>query len=119
MSPLAHTRTWSRSCDVAVKVYQLLVDWSDRAFAARVLLNAFEIPEHIAAGSAATLRSRRRQHLDASAEALAVLQTQLYLAAECGLVDWTISTRICADAAALAEQLRQWSEGDERVPDGA
>lgn len=105
MAPLNQVRTWSRSCDVAVAVYRLISQWPDRNLAARVLENAFQIPERVAAGLATQNPDTRHRRFSDSAEALAVLQTQIYLACECGLVERDISERISFDARAITEQL--------------
>ena len=97
--------SWSRGCDVAVHVYRLLPDLSDRGFAERIVANAFTIPERIAAAFNAHHDASRQDALNQSLEALAVLQTQLYLATECGMLRAERMAAICQDADALTRQL--------------
>ena len=97
--------SWSRGCDVAVHVYRLLPDLNDRGFADRIIANAFTIPERIAAAFNAHQHAQRQDALNKSLEALAVLQTQLYLAAECGMLRTDQLVSICQDADTLTRQL--------------
>ncbi len=97
--------SWSRGCDVAIHVYRLLPDLNDRGFADRIIANAFTIPERIAAAFNAQQWTQRQEALNESLEALAVLQTQLYLAAECGMLPAEHLAAICHDADALTRQL--------------
>ena len=105
MDTLSEGLLWSRCCDVTARVYRLLAVWSDRAFAERVLLNTLGIPERVAARMAAADQAARAEHARATVEALTILQTQLYLACECGLLDRHESASLCFEAAALVERL--------------
>ncbi len=99
-------RTWSRSCDVAVHVYRVLNELRDRKFAERVIQNAFAIPEGVAAAFNPHRDANRSDALNRSLEALAVLQTQLYLASECGLLAAEQMNAICTEAADLSADLQ-------------
>lgn len=105
MENLSDGLLWSRCCDVAARVYRLLTAWNDRTFADRVLVNILSIPERLAARMAADSHSARAEHAQATIEALTVLQTQLYLACECGLLTRDESSGLCFEAAALVERL--------------
>ena len=103
---LHKVRAWSRSCDMAVNVYRALTGLSDQHFAERVIKNAFTIPESVAAFFGCPHQATQDVALNRSLEALAVLQTQLYLAVECGLLPATCLTLLNHDATALARELR-------------
>ena len=105
MPTLEDTRTWNQSCEVAVTVYRALAELPDRSFATRVITNAFSIPETVAAGCIAASKARRRRSLENSAEALAILQTQIYLAAECGLLPAECSARLLFEAREVTEKI--------------
>lgn len=105
MPTLEDTRTWNRSCEVAVTVYRALAEMPDRSFAARVITNAFSIPETIAAGCTTSSKSRRLRSFETSAEALAVLQTQIHLAAECGLLPAECTARLLYEAQEVTERI--------------
>lgn len=105
MDTLSEGLVWSRCCDVAARVYRLISAWNDRTFAERILVNTLGIPEHLAARMATADERARASHAHATVEALTILQTQLYLASECGLVDRHESTGLCFEAAALVERL--------------
>ncbi|MBI2800115.1 MAG: four helix bundle protein [Gammaproteobacteria bacterium] len=108
MSSLPNTSvigSWSRGCDVAIHVYRLLPALNDRGFADRVIANAFTIPERIAAAFNAHQSTHRQDAINKSLEALAVLQTQLYLAAECGMLPAEHLVELCHDADTLTRQL--------------
>lgn len=105
MQTLEDARTWNRSCEVAVTVYRALEGLPDRSFATRVITNAFSIPETVAAGCMAASKARRRRSLETSAEALAVLQTQIHLAAECGLLPADCSARLLFEAQDVTERI--------------
>ena len=106
VNPTLHdVRTWNRGCYVAIHVYRLLNAVPDRPFAERVITNAFKIPEGIATALNSHLHGPRDGALEASLEALVVLQTQLYLATECGLVDNPGVAEVSHAAAALVEDL--------------
>jgi len=96
---------WSRCCEVTTRVYRLISAWSDRVFADRILSNTLGIPERLAARMASADERTRADHARATVEALTILQTQLYLASECGLVDRRESAGLCYEAAALVERL--------------
>lgn len=104
-SNIQHVRTWSRSCDVAVHVYRVLGELRDRQFAERVIQNAFVIPEGVAAALNSSRVASRHDALSRSLEALAILQTQLYLARECGLIAIAQMNELCTQAADLADDL--------------
>lgn len=117
MDTLSEGLLWSRCCDVAARVYRLLADWHDRAFAERVLGNTLGIPEHLAARMAAADQASRAKHARATVEALTILQTQLYLACECGLMGRDESASLCFEAASLVERLvrsHQWQAIEDR-----
>lgn len=103
---LHKARAWSRSCDMAVNVYRTLTGMTDQHFAERVIRNAFTIPESVAAAFGCPHSAVRDAALNRSLEALAVLQTQLYLAVECGLLQSTTLMVLNHDAVALADELR-------------
>jgi len=105
MDTLAEGLVWSRCCDVTTRVYRLISAWSDRVFADRVLINTLGIPEHLAARMASADELARANHARAMVEALTILQTQLYLASECGLIDRFESAGLCFEAANLVERL--------------
>jgi four helix bundle protein len=105
-SNIQHVRTWSRSCDVAVHVYRALGELPDRHFADRVIQNAFTIPEGVAAAFQSNRFTNRHDALTRSLEALAVLQTQLYLARECGMLADEHMSAICSEAADLSVDLQ-------------
>lgn len=111
-SNIQHVRTWSRSCDVAVHVYRVLGDLRDRQFADRVIQNAFTIPEGVATALTSSRFASRHEALARSLEALVVLQTQLYLACECGLLAIDQMSAICAQAADLSVELRSEHEAE-------
>ncbi|MSR15931.1 MAG: hypothetical protein EXR86_15545 [Gammaproteobacteria bacterium] len=106
LSSVQQVRTWSRSCDVAVHVYRILNDITDRNFAERVIQNAFTIPEGVAAAFNPHRYTQQRDALCRSLEALAVLQTQLYLACECGLLKIDQMSILCNEAADLSADLQ-------------
>ena len=110
---LQHVRTWNRGCHVAIHVYRLLHEVPDRRFAERVITNAFKIPEGIAAALNSHLHGPRDTALESSLEALVILQTQLYLAIECGLIANSGAEDISCTAAALVQDLL--IERDRRV----
>jgi four helix bundle protein len=103
---LQNVRTWSRSCDVAVHVYRALNNLTDRNFAERVIQNAFTIPEGVAAAFNACRSTRQRDAFRRSLEALAILQTQLYLAHECGLLRNDEMSALCNEAADLCADIQ-------------
>ncbi len=105
METLSEGLLWSRCCEVAARVYRQLSTWNDRAFADRILANTLGIPERMAARLAADTQASRAAHALAMIEALTVLQTQLYLACECGLIERQESNRLCFEAATLARRL--------------
>lgn len=105
MDTLSEGLIWSRCCDIVARIYRLISDWSDRTFADRVLVNVLCIPEHVAARMATTDTLSRAEHTRASVEALTILQTQLYLAGECGLLERNESAGLCFEAAVLVERL--------------
>ncbi len=105
MDILVEGLVWSRCCEVATRVYRLISAWSDRVFADRVLVNTLGIPEHLAARMASADEFARADHARATIEALTILQTQLYLASECGLVDRFECAGLCFEAASLVERL--------------
>jgi len=107
---LHHVRTWNRGCHVAVHVYRLLHDAPDRGFAERVIANAFKIPEAIAAALNSHLQNPNNGALDNCLEALVILQTQLYLATECGMVGNAHLEDVSRAAAALVEDLLEERE---------
>lgn len=107
LPPLQKIRAWSRSCDIAVGVYRTLTAAPDRRFAERVITNAFSIPEAVAAASAAVRGERLEFVLSQGLEALVVLQTQLHLAAECGVMSTATATALNHEAALLANDLRR------------
>ncbi len=104
---LHRVRAWSRSCDVAVNVYRALIGLSDQHFAERVIKNAFTIPESVAAAFGCPHPATQNVALNRSLEALAVLQTQLYLAVECGLLPATRLILLNHDTTALARELQE------------
>ncbi len=105
MTPILHTRTWCRSCDVAIAIYKSIHECDDAQFASRVIANALTIPETVAAGLSTDSDVKREERLRHCAEALAVLQTQLYLACECGLLEREFSYRLATDARDVAEMI--------------
>ena len=105
MDMLSEGLVWSRCCDVTARIYRLISAWGDRAFAERVLANTLGIPEHLAARMAAGDESARAHHVRATVEALTILQTQLYLASECGLIARDEAAGLCFEAATLVERL--------------
>jgi len=105
MENLAEGLLWSRCCEVAARVYRQLSTWNDRAFADRILATTLGIPERMAARLAADTQSARAAHAAAMVEALTVLQTQLYLACECGLIERQESNKLCFEAANLVRRL--------------
>jgi len=107
METLSEGLLWSRCCEVAARVYRRLSTWNDRAFADRILANTLGIPERMAARRAAGSEAARAAHAAAMVEALTVLQTQLYLASECGLLERHESNSLCFEAATLAKRLAQ------------
>ena len=110
---LHKVRAWSRSCDMAVNVYRALSGLSDQHFAERVIKNAFTIPESVAAAFGCPHPAAAQDAaLNRSLEALAVLQTQLYLAVECGLLQATSLTILDHDATTLAQELRDQTARD-------
>jgi 23S rRNA-intervening sequence protein len=109
-SNLLKVRAWSRSCDVAVNVYRVLTDLNDQHFAERVIKNAFTIPEAVAAAFGCLHPAAQDIALNRGLEALAVLQTQLHLAVECGLLPANRLTLLNHDATALAHELRDRTE---------
>ena len=109
---LHKVRAWSRSCDMAVNVYRALSGLSDQHFAERVIKNAFTIPESVAAAFGCPHPATQDAALNRSLEALAVLQTQLYLAVECGLLQATSLTILNHDATTLAQELRDQTARD-------
>ncbi len=115
MDTLAEGLVWSRCCDVTARVYRLISAWSDRVFADRVLTNTLGIPEHVAAHMACPDEAARVTHARATVEALTILQTQLYLATECGLLDRRESTELCFEAARLVERLVSQHERRENI----
>ena len=108
-------RTWSRSCDVAVHVYRVLNELRDRNFADRVIQNAFKIPEEVAAALNPCRDANRYDALSRSLEALTILQTQLYLASECGLLAAEHMNAICTEAADLSADLQSQQGADPRT----
>ena len=98
---------WSRSCEIAARVYRLLAKLPDRGFADRILCTTLNIPERVAARIAAAGRGEPGLHGPAIVESLTVLPTQLYLASECGLVARDESYRLCFEAARLAERFAE------------
>jgi len=110
MENLSEGLLWSRSCEVAARVYRQLSTWNDRAFADRILANTLGIPERMAARLAANTQASRAAHEMAMVEALTVLQTQLYLACECGLIERQESNSLCFEAAILARRLARSGE---------
>ncbi len=99
---------WSRGCDIAVQAYRLLSGVDDRTFAERVIRNAFTLPETLAA----TLIARHApvDALERSRETLAVLQTQLFLAAECGLLPRPSLQALNFETDLLAAELKRGAE---------
>ena len=114
---LHKVRAWSRSCDMAVNVYRALSGLSDQHFAERVIKNAFTIPESVAAAFGCPHPAAQDAALNRSLEALAVLQTQLYLAVECGLLQATSLTILNHDATTLAQELRDQTARDTLGPE--
>ncbi len=110
METLSEGLLWSRCCEVAARVYRQLSTWNDRAFADRILANTLGIPERMAARLAADTQASRAAHALAMIEALTVLQTQLYLACECGLIERDESNSLCFEAATLAQRLAETHE---------
>jgi hypothetical protein len=106
---LVEIRAWRRSCDIAIGVYRTLTATPDRSFAERVITNAFSIPESVAAASATSRAERLTAVLGQGLEALVVLQTQLHLAAECGVMSTATATALNHEAALLARDLRRQS----------
>ncbi len=107
---LHKARAWSRSCDVAVNVYRALTGLSDQHFAERVIKNAFTIPESVAAAFGCPHQATQDAALNRSLEALVVLQTQLHLAVECGLLPATRLILLNHDATALAHELLEQTQ---------
>lgn len=103
-SNLNKALAWSRGCDIAVQAYRLLSNVDDKTFAERAIRNAFSLPESLA--SALIDSAAPSAKLDRSREALAVLQTQLFLAAECGLLPRPSLHSINLETELLADELK-------------
>jgi len=103
---LVRARAWSRSCDIALRVYRALADLSAQPYAARVVAHALTIPETVASAYAGAGHAFTDASFARGVEALAVLQTQLYLAAECGLLPSTTLHVLNQDTDLLASELR-------------
>ncbi len=103
---LVRARAWSRSCDIALSVYRALAALPAQPYAARVVAHAFTIPETVAAAYAAGGHALDDASFARGVEALVVLQTQLYLAAECGLLPRDAFHVLNQDTDMLAGELR-------------
>ena len=110
MALLAESSLWSRSCDVTAQVYDRLHSCPDRVFTERVMRNVLCIPERLAARTASGDAKERAEYARSAIEALIILQTQLYLACECGLLSQPESDRLCFEAACLVHQLAPLSK---------
>src|SRR6056297_609546 len=78
---------WKRSCQLAVKVYELLADCRDFGLKDQMTRAAVSVPSNIAEGAERDSKQEYVRFLHIAKGSAAELRTQMYIASETGLLD--------------------------------
>ncbi len=106
MDALQSLAVWNRACRLAVDTYQALAACTDSVFRDHVTRASLAVPTRIADGYERRSRPQFAQHLRGAHGACAEIRTQLYIAADIGLLETATAHRLIAEALHIAKQLQ-------------
>ena len=106
MRTLESIRVWDRSCRLAVHIYRSLDRCDDVQLRESTARSCLEIAANIAASYERAGLSDRCAQLDAARGTCGRLRTQLYIAAQLGLIDERAANDLIAESIEVSQLLR-------------
>jgi len=106
MDALQSLAVWNRACRLSVDTYQALAACTDTVFRDHVTRASLAVPTRIADGYERRSRPQLAQHLREARGACAEMRTQLYIAADLGLLETGTAHRLIAEALHVTKQLQ-------------
>ncbi|TDJ68670.1 MAG: four helix bundle protein [Proteobacteria bacterium] len=106
MKNLDGINVWNRSCNMAIRTHKALGPCPDPNFRERITRASLAVASNIAAGYERNSTWQFRQYLNKANGSCAELRTQLYIAAELGIIDHAQSTNLIAETLEISTLLR-------------
>ncbi|MCB1748812.1 MAG: four helix bundle protein [Gammaproteobacteria bacterium] len=106
MDALQGLQAWTRACGLASDTYRAMGACSDRVFREQVTRASLAVAASIAEGYERGSRPQFAQYLRSARGSCAELRTQLYIAADIGLVENDTAHRLVAELLELSKTLQ-------------
>jgi four helix bundle protein len=97
---------WKRSCQLAVRIYELLKDCRDFGLKDQMTRSAVSIPSNIAEGSERGSNADFIRFLHIAKGSAAELRTQVYIANRVGLFSTDTQNKLVAEAKEISSMLQ-------------
>lgn len=100
-------KIWKKSCRLAVQLYKLLKDCRDFGLKDQITRAAVSIPSNIAEGAERNSKQEYIRFLHIAKGSAAELRTQLYIAAEIGLIEKETLRQLVDDLKHISAMLQK------------
>lgn len=97
---------WKRSCQMAVKTYEVLKDCRDYGLKDQMTRAAVSIPSNIAEGAERNSRPDFIRFIHIAKGSAAELRTQIYIAHKIGLINDTVQSEMVAELKEISAMLQ-------------
>ena len=97
---------WKRSCDLAVRIYQVLDGCKDFGIKDQMTRSSVSIPSNIAEGAERDSKKEFIRFLHIAKGSAAELRTQIYLAFRVGLMQETDQNELVEECVTISKMLR-------------
>jgi four helix bundle protein len=98
---------WKKSCRLAVRIYELLKDCRDFGLKDQMTRAAVSIPSNIAEGSERNSKQEYIRFIHIAKGSAAELRTQLYIAAEIGLMEKATVVELTSELKHISAMLQK------------
>lgn len=128
MTTLDGINLWNRSCDLAIQTHRTLNECRDNGFRDLVTRASLAVASNVAEGYEHKSRRQCREFLEHAKGSCAELRTQLYIAAELGIIDNDRSIDLIAESLKISTMLqdvidagrkRRRRDGEDAISGGA
>ncbi|MEQ8660726.1 MAG: four helix bundle protein, partial [Gammaproteobacteria bacterium] len=106
MDALQGLAAWNRACQLTVETYKALASCADSNFRDHVTRSSLAVPTRIADGYERRSRPQFAENLRAARGSCAEMRTQLYIAADVGLLEAGTAHRLIAEALQVSKMLQ-------------
>jgi four helix bundle protein len=106
MDALKELTVWNRSCDLCIATHRLFAGCNDHAFRDQITRATLAVPSKIAEGYERKSDPQYAQYLQFAKGSCAEARTQLYIAAEIGLIDICNSSRLMQESLEISKMLQ-------------